>query len=110
MKGAIVVLGLIVAGCATQQQQPITWVRVDGKPVVREHLQQVGVQCQAEALAASTRQGALDDPYKAYAQVPAVDFSPLGDIGNTIARNRQRNSMVEAAMLGCMARNGYITR
>ena len=47
--------------------------------------------------------------------VPAVDFSPLGDIGDTIARNQEknrheelRNNVMRSRMAACMARHGYI--
>jgi hypothetical protein len=50
-------------------------------------------------------------------QLPQMDFSWMGDLprisDEAAARRRQRdlqNSMIVSAMLGCMARNGYIVQ
>ena len=49
--------------------------------------------------------------------MPNVEFSPLSRLPDTyeagVAARRQRDlqdSMIASAMLGCMARNGYITQ
>ncbi len=45
----------------------------------------------------------------------AVDWSQLGDLGDTIVRNRERNrqehlreNVMRSQMASCMARQGYI--
>jgi hypothetical protein len=118
--------GALLAGCASAERQttPITWARVDGRPIDSTALAQVHAVCKAEAIAAGARYSSLsetnlmayDNMYPSV-HVPSVDFSWLGDLPRVqdegAARRRQRelqDSMIQSAMFGCMARNGYIQR
>jgi hypothetical protein len=118
--------GALLAGCASAERQttPITWARVDGRPIDSASLAQVRAVCAAEAIAAGARVSSLSDTnLMAYDNLypsvgmPQIDFSPLGDLPNVYdaaaAKRRQRDlqdSMIQSAMFGCMARNGYIQR
>jgi hypothetical protein len=118
--------GALLAGCASAERQttPITWARVDGRPIDSASLAQARAMCEAEAMVAGARYSSLSDTnLMAYdgiypaVNVPAVDFSWLGELPNrsnaAAAARRQRDlqdSMIQSAMFGCMARNGYIQR
>jgi hypothetical protein len=118
--------GALLASCASAERQttPITWARVDGRPIDSASLAQVHAVCKAEAIAAGARYSSLSDTnLMAYdgmypaVNFPAVDFSGLGELPTiahtAVAARRQRDlqdSMIPSAMFGCMARNGYIQR
>jgi hypothetical protein len=116
------VVGALLAGCASGERPstPITWARVDGRPIDPAKLAQAQAVCQAEAIAAGARYSALPETnIMAYDDhiMPQVDFSWLGDLPRVsetaAAQRRQRdlqNSMIVSAMSGCMARNGYIVQ
>jgi hypothetical protein len=120
------ILGLLLAGalltdCSRDEKPvPITWARVDGRPIASAALAQAHAVCKAEAIAAGARYSSLSETnvmaYDGYG-MPSIDFSPLGDLPNAYnagaAARRQRelqDSMIQSAMAGCMARNGYIQR
>src|SRR6185503_17188317 len=99
--------------CASSER-PITWIRADGRPTEQGAVRLAHAQCRAEALASGGRYGQAR-VLEAYAQVPSIDFSPLGGRGDTYhesyARGRQmalQDEMTRAAMAACMARSGYL--
>jgi hypothetical protein len=122
----LLLAGALLAGCASAERQttPITWARVDGRPIDSASLAQARAICEAEAIAAGARYSSLSDTnLMAYdgmypaVNFPVADFSGLGDLprvrDEAAARRRQRelqDSMIQSAMFGCMARNGYIQR
>jgi hypothetical protein len=81
--------GALLAGCASAESQttPITWARVDGRPIDSASLAQVRAVRAAEAIAADARFSSLSDTnLMAYDGIypavdfPAVDSSGLGEL------------------------------
>ena len=106
----LLVFGVLAVGGCASAERPITWVRADGRPADEPAVRLAHAQCRAEALAAGARYGQAR-VLEAYAQVPQIDFSPLGRLGDDYARGRQmglQDEMIRAAMVAGMARSGYL--
>jgi hypothetical protein len=128
---AAALAGLLLAGCGSfgglNRQQ---WARFDGQDVHSSSaLEQQGevdfATCKAVAVNAGNGApmpvpaarnqnnvavnvyGGSGAPAPGSYQAPQVDFSGLGDIGDTIVANRRRSQTEQATMEACMAQRGY---
>ncbi len=104
-RSAALVVALLLAGCASgpNYSDPGGWVVVDarrGAPDIRVAI----AQCRAQALGSSNL---VDNAMTANAQ-GEVNWSALGDLGDTIAANRRSGDLRRAVMESCMASAGYV--